>query len=313
MTTDQSRTKGITLAGVTAVVSGVAVFVNGYGVRRFPDATTYTTAKNLVAALVIAALLALSRRRSVPRPSRPSTPAQRLGLLAVAVIGGSVPFVLFFEGLARANSSDAAFIHKTLVAWVALLAVTALRERLTPVHVGAMALILVGQAQVRGGVGWPDAASGEVLILAATWCWAIEVVVAKRLLADLPPLAVGTARMAGGAAILTAWVVVSGRVDELLALGLPQIGWVLLTGAILSAYVVTWHHALALAPALDVTAVLVAGALITALLNASVEGVPLSPQALGLILIAAGAAVVVAQAAVGNPADRRLTTTRPTA
>ncbi len=306
MTISDQRLHGIRLAGVTALVSGVAVFVNSYGVRRFPDATTYTTAKNLVAAATIVTVLALTGRRH-PRAglSRPSTSGQRVGLILVAVIGGSVPFVLFFEGLARASSTDAAFIHKTLVGWVALLAVVALRERVTPVHLGAIALILVGQAEVRGGVGWPGVADGELLILAATWCWAVEVVIAKRLLAVLTPLTVGAARMAGGAVVLLGWVAVSGRGDDLAGLGGHQVGWALLTGALLSVYVVSWHHALALAPAVDVTAVLVFAALVTALLNASVEGVPLSPQVLGLALIGVGVAAVVVQAAGRRSPDRR--------
>jgi drug/metabolite transporter (DMT)-like permease len=296
MTADQKRLNGLGLAGITAVVSGVAVFVNSYGVRRFPDATVYTTAKNLVAAACVATLLALARaRRPTPDAISTLTPAQRRRLGAVAIIGGSVPFVLFFEGLARAGSTDAAFIHKTLVGWVALLAVIVLGERLTPAHLGAIALILIGQAEVRGGVGCPDLATGEGLILAATLCWAVEVVIAKRLLAELEPLVVGTARMAGGAVALVFWLMVSGRFDNLLGLGAHQIGWALLTGAILTAYVVSWHHALALAPATDVTAVLVFGALITAALNASVKGVPLAPQVAGLVLIAVGVVVVVGQ------------------
>jgi len=305
MTIDERRMTGVGLAALTAVVSGVAVFVNGYGVRRFPDATTYTTAKNLVAAAAIVALLGLAHRR---RPASGCTRAQRpshtWGLVAVAIIGGSIPFVLFFEGLARATSTDAAFIHKTLVAWVAIMAVVALRERLTPLHLAAIAVILVGQAEIRGGVGWPDAGSGELLILLATVCWAVEVIVAKRLLADLSPLTVSTARMAGGAAMLVAWVVMSGRGDDLLGLAPHQVGWVLLTGVILSGFVVSWHHALALAPAVDVTAVLVFGAVITAFLNASVRGAPLSPLATGLVLIALGVIAVIGQAVAGRRSHR---------
>lgn len=288
------RLTGLAFAGLTALVSGIAVFVNGYGVRRFPDATTYTTAKNLIAAAGLLALFAVAGRARADGSGRrrPETATERLGLAAVAVIGGSVPFVLFFEGLARANSTDAAFIHKTLVAWVAILAVVALRERLTAVHLVAIALILVGQAEVRGGVGWPDAASGELLIMVATWCWAVEVVIAKRLLATLSPWTVGVARMAGGAVVLVGWVLVSGRADDLFGLGAHQLGWALLTGSILTAYVASWHHALAAAPAVDVTSVLVFGAVITAFLNAGVKGVALSPQALGLVLISVGVAAV---------------------
>ena len=51
-------------------------------------------------------------------------------LAAIGVIGGSVPFVLFFEGLSSATSPQAAFLHKTLVLWVAVLAVVFLGERL---------------------------------------------------------------------------------------------------------------------------------------------------------------------------------------
>jgi hypothetical protein len=44
--------RGLALAAVAAGISGLAVFVNGYGVRAVSDATVYTTAKNLVAAAV---------------------------------------------------------------------------------------------------------------------------------------------------------------------------------------------------------------------------------------------------------------------
>lgn len=291
LTRTAPRHAGVAVAAATAVISGFAVFVNGYGVRRFPDATTYTTAKNLVAASILIGLLAAATgRRSGHGLKQPDGPRQWWGLGAVAVIGGSLPFVLFFEGLSRASSTDAAFIHKTLVAWVAIGAVLVLRERVTAVHLGAIGLIIFGQAAARGGVGLPEAGSGELMILAATWLWAIEVVVAKRLLATITPLTVGVARMAGGSMVLIAWVLISGRLDDLAGLGASQLGWALLTGAILAGYVATWHYALSMAPALDVTAVLVAGAVITALLNAGLAGAALAPQALGLILILGGSA-----------------------
>ena len=78
--------------------------------------------------LVALASAARARRRAHEAPGALGR-AQWLGLLGVGVIGGSVPFVLFFEGLARAEATQAAFIQKTLVVWVALLAVPLLRER----------------------------------------------------------------------------------------------------------------------------------------------------------------------------------------
>jgi len=284
------RTIGIAAAAVTAIVSGFAVFINGYGVRRFPDATIYTTAKNLVAGALLLGLLASTSSAASTR--LPRTGGQRWGLLAVAVVGGSIPFVLFFEGLSRASSTDAAFIHKTLVAWVAVLAVMLLRERITALHVGAIGLILAGQAAVRGGVGLPVADTGELMILAATWLWAVEVIVAKRLLRDLAPLTVGAARMAAGSVVLIGWVAVTGRLGDLASLSASQLAWALLTGVLLTAFVAGWHYALSLAPAVDVTAVLVGGALVTAILDAAAKGTALAPQAEGLVLIAAGVAAI---------------------
>ena len=99
--------------------------------QHFGDATVYTTAKNAVAGvlLVLLALFAGTRARRAPRLRARPTRRQWLALFGVGVIGGSVPFVLFFEGLARAQATQASFIQKTLVVWVALLAVPLLHER----------------------------------------------------------------------------------------------------------------------------------------------------------------------------------------
>ncbi|MGI9644924.1 MAG: hypothetical protein ACR2O6_06400, partial [Ilumatobacteraceae bacterium] len=56
-------------------------------------------------------------------------------------------------------------------------------------------------------------------------------------------------------------------------------------------YVVAWHHALARAQAVDVTAMLVLGAVITALLNTGIRDLPLRP--VGVILLGLGALIVV--------------------
>jgi len=56
-----TRRAGVVLALVAAVVSGVAVFINTYGVKAVGDATVYTTAKNLVAALLLGALRRILR------------------------------------------------------------------------------------------------------------------------------------------------------------------------------------------------------------------------------------------------------------
>ncbi|HIE21691.1 MAG TPA: EamA family transporter, partial [Acidimicrobiia bacterium] len=184
-----ARSQGMLLAGATAVISGLAVFVNGYGVRAWAevaDPTTYTTLKNGVAALILSAvLIATKTRRGDAGSWKPQRPGEWGALGVVAVVGGAVPFVLFFEGLALASSVQAAFIHKTLVVWVAILAVGILRERLGRPQLVAIVLLVVGHATLAGGLEGMELGLGETLIFFATLLWSIEVILAKRLLSTI--------------------------------------------------------------------------------------------------------------------------------
>src|SRR5665647_3363223 len=244
-----TRRTGLLLAFGTACISGVAVFLNSYGVKAFGDASTYTTAKNVVATLVLVLLAgAMSARRRGTVLTRPTRPRQWAGLAVVGVFGGAVAFLLFFEGLARATSTDAAFLHKTLLVWVALLALPLLGERLGAIHVVAIALLVVGQIGLAGGVT-TIFGQGQLMVLGATLVWAAEVVVAKRLLADLSSWTVGLTRMGVGSVVLVAWTLIRGQGGALTALTGEQWMWVLLTGVILAGYVSTWFAALSRVPA----------------------------------------------------------------
>ena len=293
-----NRNRGTALALVAAGVSGVAVFVNGLAVRHFADATVYTTAKNLLAGLLLAVVLLGSITRDRLRAADARRAVQRSWptLAVIALVGGAVPFVLFFEGLARATSTNAAFIHKTLVVWVAIGATIVLRERITAVHVAAIGLLVAGHLVLTGGLGAATFGSAELLVLIATLLWSVEVLVVKRLPGDLPAGLAATARMAGGSLLLVAWLVATGRLGELAALEVRQWLWILVTGSTLAAFVATWYAALALAPAVDVTAVLVLGAVITGLLNTGFRGVPLTADSSGYVLITLGVMAIAARA-----------------
>jgi drug/metabolite transporter (DMT)-like permease len=292
-----TRTIGVALAFVTACISGVAVYVNSKGVSHFDDATVYTTAKNAVAGALLLALaipLLTATRASGGKVARPKTRRDWLALVTVACIGGSVPFVLFFEGLSRADATQAAFIHKTLVVWVALLAVPILRERLGPAHILAISLVMLGQGWLAGELGTVTFGAGEAMLLGATLLWAVEVIVVKKLVTSIEPRTLAVGRMGLGTVVLVSWLAVSGRGGDLFSLGASQWGWALLTGLLLSAYVATWYMALARAQAVDVTAVLVFGAVVTAMLAGAADGVPV--DTVGLVLITAGVGLVAAAA-----------------
>lgn len=299
-----TRRRGLVFAFAAAAVSGFAVFINSYGVRAVPDATVYTTTKNLVAAALLLGLALAVPRRSDPSGSRRALrPRQVMGLSAVAVLGGSVPFVLFFEGLARASSSQAAFVHKTLVIWVAVLAVPLLGERIRGLQVAAIGVLVAGQAVLAGGLSGFRVGGGEWLVLAATLLWSVEVVLVKWLLRDVPSRVVAVVRMAAGAALLTVWVAVSGRWSALTGLDREGWLWAAVTGAVLAGYVALWFTALALAPAVDVTAVLVVAAVVTGVLNVVVKGAAVTTwTAAGMLIVLAGAALAAAPRTRSAPA-----------
>jgi drug/metabolite transporter (DMT)-like permease len=291
--TPSMRSIGVALAFATALVSGVSVVVNSHGVSHFDDATVYTTAKNAVAGLLLVAL-ALPLLRSSHVGARPRSRAQGAGLVAIAAVGGSLPFVLFFEGLSRATATQAAFIHKTLVVWVALLAVPLLRERLGPAHYAAIGLVLAGQVWLAGDPGVVAFGVGEAMILAATLLWAVEVILVKRLVERLDPRTLAAARMGLGTVMLLAWLALSGRGGDLLALSGDQWSWAIATGLLLTAYVGTWYAALSRAQAVDVTAVLVFAAVVTAVVDRVTDGAAI--DLVGVALVTLGAALAGAAA-----------------
>jgi drug/metabolite transporter (DMT)-like permease len=298
---------GVGLALVTAAISGVSIFVNGLAVRQLPDPAVYTTLKNGVAAVLLLAVASLS---IPPTALRAVRPREWGWLVVIAVIGGSVPFVLFFTGLAQASAPSAAFIQKTLFIWVALLAVPLLGERLGLLPIAALGVLLAGQILViqPAGIRW---GTGETMIAAATLLWAIETIVVRRVVRSVPTLLVGTARLGLGLVVLIGYLAVAGKLGMIGALQPPQWAWALATGLLLAAYVATWFAALRRAPASAVTAILVLGAPVTAALAAIQSGtLTLNPPLLGQAIVVLGVTVVAA-AAIRHARQRAAGTSAP--
>jgi drug/metabolite transporter (DMT)-like permease len=279
---------GVVLAIGAALISGLAIYLNAFAVKQLPDAAAYTTLKNAVAAaILIAAALAFGAARDLRRIERSSWPA----VVLVGVVGGGIPFILFFVGLAQASAPSAAFIQKTLFVWVALLAVPFLGERLGLVPIGALAVLLAGQALVLPptGMRW---GMGETLILIATLMWGAETILVKHLLAAVPAQVMAALRMGIGLIVLVGYLGLAGKLSIVVGLNGAQWSWALLTGVILAAYVATWFAALRRAPASVVASVLVLGAVVTGALTAVSKGAAPNPAVVGgyvLIVVAAGA------------------------
>lgn len=288
--TSKTRT-GISLALCAAAISGVSVYVNKAALSAVGDALLFTTLKNtLVGLLILLSMIpaSVSGRFNIRRVASVSLRGS-LGLAAVAFVGGSIPFLLFFEGLSMAAAPSAALVHKSLFIWVALLAGPFLSERPGQWALAGFSLLAAGQLLS----GWPETwgwGTGETLILIATLLWAVETVLVKRLFSEVPVRLAAAARMAGGAVVMWLYVLLAGAPVWPSASGWM---WVILTSGLLLGYVAAWYGALSRAPATIVTGLLPLGAVITAAIGAAAgSGLPAAAQALGLAVIAAGSVIL---------------------
>jgi drug/metabolite transporter (DMT)-like permease len=258
-----NRMNGITLAFITAIISGFAVFINKFGVALWSNSSVYTTAKNIIAAMFLTALLFILKKSGELRKLSKS---QWIKLLLIALIGGSIPFLLFFKSLTLVSATEAAFIQKTLFVWVALLSYPFLKERLNRIQFIALGVLLVGVYLLGAPSEWSFGA-GSAMTLGATLLWAVESIIAKKILAEVSATIVAWARMFLGSLFLILWLLFTGDIADIFPSSASQGAWALAVGIVLFGYVVSWYSALQKAPATTVSSILVIAAPITAILD----------------------------------------------
>jgi len=257
------KNKGISLALATAFISGFAVFMNKFAVAFWQNSSVFTTAKNIiVAVLLISAIILFGKIKEIKSLNK----NHWIKLILIGLIGGSTPFLLFFKGLSMANPVNVAFIHKTLFIWVAILAIPFLGEKFHKLQLLSLAIISLGVYLFISPANF-SLGKGELLVFGATILWAIENIIAKKILKEVSPIVTSWGRMFFGSLFLTAFIVSTGSGGALLNLSFAKFGWLMLSGVILFGYVTTWYSALKFAPASVATSILVLAAPITAILN----------------------------------------------
>jgi len=272
--------KGILLALLTAVVSGVSIFANSFAVKGI-DAFVLTTFRNLsVAFLLVALIVLLKEWKSVKTLSRKDWAK----LAALGLVGGSIPFLLFFYALTQTTAVNAGFIHKTMFVWTTLLAVVFLKEKPGKTFLAAAGLLLAGNLLLSLTIS--SFVFADFLVLAAVLLWSVENVYEKRVLKDLNARVVAFGRMFFGALFMLAFLAATGGLAKAAALSFDQIGWILLTMPLLFGYVAFWYSGLKMIDVSRATAVLMLGQPVTVLLSAVFLG-----KAVSLVEIAASALI----------------------
>jgi len=258
--------KGIYFAFLTAFISGVSNFVNKIAVDVIKPPLIFTAEKNALVGLLIIGILTLSFKW---KKIKNLTGKQIFYLVLIGIIGGSLPFYLFFTGLSQIPAINGAIINKTLVIWVAILAVPFLKEKISPLQIAAVLLLFYSNLII-GGFTKFQFSQGELFVLIATILWAIEHVLAKKILPSVDPDIVTGARMGFGSLILlsAAAITAPAALVRSFALSSTQMFWLVTTVVLLLGYVTTWYRALRFAPVTVVASILVSATLITNVLSA---------------------------------------------
>ncbi|MBS3131140.1 DMT family transporter [Candidatus Woesearchaeota archaeon] len=280
--------KGLIFVLITAVVSGFSIFINSFGVKGF-DSSVFTFSKNIVVALLLFSIILFFNQFNEIKKLKINHWKQ---LALIGLIGGSVPFLLFFRGLQMANAVTGSFIHKTLFVFAAVFAMFFLRERLTKGFVIGASLILLGTYLMAG----PELSfsAGHIMILAAAVLWAAENVIAKHALAELSGNIVAFGRMFFGSLFILAFLIATGKFSIIYSMSFAQYSWIIITSLLLLLYVVTYYTGLKYVKVSTAASVLSLGAPITALLDLAFRGAALTAfDAAGIILISAGVFFIV--------------------
>lgn len=284
---------GIILVFLTALVSGVSTFVNTWAVRGTVS-DPFVTARNVLVVLLLVPLVLLAR----PGPAVRLRRTDWARLAAIGILGGGIPFVLYFRGLqiAGAGVITGSFLFRLLFIPATALAVIFLGERPKRWLLLAAGLLVVGVVLLTPVGGWTDATS---LMLAATVLWSAEYTLSKRTLRDLPAGTVALGRMGFGVVFLLGYLTVTGQVGGLLAFGAPQLPWIALSAVLLVGFVWTWYSGLKRVDLSTATAVLVLGFPISWALRALVGRETFdSGHAAGAIAVVLGVGAAVGLAAL---------------
>ncbi len=292
--------KGMAFALMAALVSGVSVFFNGAAVK-LADPLAYTLLKNTGAfAFLAAIILGLGEIRHFRNLSR-----RQWGMLVlIGIIGGSLPFMMFFSGLKLGGPAISSFIFRSLFIFAGVFGYLILRERLEPRDLAAGFLILIGNALLLSGDFMFGA--GQLLVLGATALWALEYTVSRKALSDIHPRALMSARMFFGGIALLLFMGASGSIGALGEISAEVLSWLVVTSLLLGLFLLSWYNSLKHLPVFKASTVLALGGIVTASLDLLFLGKAVAPaESMGFILILAGVgAVLGAEAALRSLAGR---------
>lgn len=284
-----NQKRGILLILAAAVISGFSIFINKFSVAQI-ESSVFTFLKNAMTAMLLAGIILLTGEFS---SIRKLAGKQWLMLLLIGLIGGSIPFILFFKGLSLSSAAMGAFIHKTLFIYASIFALIFLRERISKkVLIGGILLMIGSLLLIK--LKTPVFSKGEMLILAAALLWAAENVLSKYALKELSGNVVAFGRMLFGSFFILGYLFIAANAQLIPKLTIDSYLWTLMTSILLLGYVMAYYNGLKAVKVSTATAILLLGSPITSILS-SIYSKTFPPlmEISGIALISAGALSVI--------------------
>jgi drug/metabolite transporter (DMT)-like permease len=281
--------RGLIFIFLTAIISGVSVFLNKIGVAD-SNPFVFTGLKNVIVAILLLSVIFYTQEITLIKRL---TKAQWLKLGIIGLIGGSIPFLLFFKGLQLTTAVQGAFIHKTMFIYIALLSMFFLKEKLPKgVIIGAL-LLLIGNAMLLK-LSLTPLGIGDLLILSATILWSVEIIISKKVLSELPSNIVAWGRMFFGSIFILVFLAATNQLTVVQSLTVTQIFWVLVTSSFLFLYVFTFYFGLSYTNPTTAASILLIAQPITVLLSYLFLHAGISPaQIIGIFFMIVGVAAAI--------------------
>ncbi|MBU4502020.1 MAG: DMT family transporter [Nanoarchaeota archaeon] len=281
--------KGINLIFLTALISGVSIFVNKLGVTGI-NPYIFTFGKNIIAMVFLFSMILLFKNfNQIKKLKR----KEWIKLSVIGLLGGSIPFLLFFKGLSMTSGATAAFIHKTMFIYVVILASIFLKEKINKKILAGVFILMLGNLLLLKINNFAFN-TGDLLVLVATLFWATENTISKYVLKTIPSKIVAFGRMSFGSLFILIFLVISGNVKNMVVLTTSEVLWIILTSGFLFLYVFTWYSGLKHVKVSLATSILLLGSPITTLLSISFLGTVITlTQLIGILLVPLGVLFVL--------------------
>ncbi len=190
-----SRTVGLLAAVVTVTIWTAFILIARASAQRSLAPLDIAWLRVLGASVVLVPWgWWLVRRRGATAARRAAVPSSLLGVsplplhltVQLGLFGGVIYCMLAYSGFFYAPATHASVLMPgSLPLWTTLLAVFLLREHITPLRATGLALIVAGDLLVGGSsllaaFDGGDVWRGDLLFMAASFCWACYSVLARR-------------------------------------------------------------------------------------------------------------------------------------